>query len=53
VRNRYPHSSSLRQLENILQDEWYNILLETVQNLYKPFTVLFVYEYDNDRNITL
>jgi hypothetical protein len=35
VRNRFTPSRSLKQLEDVLQDEWYKILLETVQNLYK------------------
>jgi hypothetical protein len=35
VRNRFPPPTSLKQLEDILQEEWYTILLETVQNLYE------------------
>jgi hypothetical protein len=34
VRNRFPSPASLKQLEDVLQEEWYKILLETVQNLY-------------------
>jgi hypothetical protein len=34
ARNRFPPPTSLRQLEDVLQEEWYKILLETVQNLY-------------------
>jgi hypothetical protein len=36
VRNRFPPPTSLKQLEYVLQDEWYKIPLETVQNLYEP-----------------
>jgi hypothetical protein len=35
VRNRFPLLTSLKQLEVVLQDEWYKIPLETVQNLYE------------------
>jgi hypothetical protein len=35
VRNRFPSPTSLKQLEDILQEEWYKIPLETVQNLYE------------------
>jgi hypothetical protein len=35
VRNRFPPLTSLKQLENVLQEEWYKILLQTVQNLYE------------------
>jgi hypothetical protein len=35
VRNRFPPPTSLKQLEDVLQDEWYEIPLETVQNLYE------------------
>jgi hypothetical protein len=35
VRNRFPAPTSLKQLEDVLQDEWYTILLLTVENLYK------------------
>lgn len=34
VRNVFPPPSSLKQLENMLFDEWQNISLETIQNLY-------------------
>jgi hypothetical protein len=33
VRNRFPTPKSLKQLEDVLHEEWYKILLETVQNL--------------------
>jgi hypothetical protein len=35
VRNRFPPPTSLKQLENALQEEWYKILLENVDNLYE------------------
>jgi hypothetical protein len=35
VRNRFPTPTSLKQLEDVLQEEWHKILLETVQNLYE------------------
>jgi hypothetical protein len=35
VRNRLPPPTSLKQLKEILQEQWYNIPLEIVQNLYK------------------
>jgi hypothetical protein len=34
VRNRVPPPTSLKQLEDLLQEEWYKIPLETTQNLY-------------------
>jgi hypothetical protein len=34
VRNRFPPPTSLKQLD-VLQEEWYKILLETAQNLYE------------------
>jgi hypothetical protein len=34
VRHRFPPSRYLKQLEEVLQEEWFKILLETVQNLY-------------------
>jgi hypothetical protein len=41
VRNRFPPPTSLKQLEDVLQEEWYKIPIETAQNLYKsiPRTV--------------
>jgi hypothetical protein len=30
VRNRFPSPTSLKQLENVLQEEWYKTPLETV-----------------------
>jgi hypothetical protein len=35
VRNRFPFLTSLKQLDGVLQEEWYKIPLETVQNLYE------------------
>jgi transposase len=35
VKKSFPPSISLKQLENVLQEEWYKIPLETVQNVYK------------------
>jgi hypothetical protein len=35
VRNRFPPPTSLKQLEEVIQEEWYKIPLETVQNLCK------------------
>jgi hypothetical protein len=35
VRNRFPPPTSLKQLEDVLQKEWYKISLETIQNLYE------------------
>jgi hypothetical protein len=32
VRNRFPPPTSLKQLEDVLQEEWNKIKLETVQN---------------------
>jgi hypothetical protein len=33
--NRFPPPTSLKQLENAVQEEWYKIPLETVQNMYE------------------
>jgi hypothetical protein len=33
VRNRFPPPTSPKQLEDVLQEEWYKIPLQTVQNL--------------------
>jgi hypothetical protein len=33
LRNRIPSPTSLKQLEDVLQEEWYKIPLETVQNM--------------------
>jgi hypothetical protein len=38
VRNRFPPPASLKQPEDVLQEEWYKILLETVQNLYESIS---------------
>jgi hypothetical protein len=35
VKNKFPPPTSLQQLEDVLREEWYKILLETVQNLYE------------------
>jgi hypothetical protein len=35
VRNRFPPPASLKQLEDVRQEEWYKISLEAVQNLWK------------------
>jgi hypothetical protein len=35
VRNRLPPPTTVKQLEGVLQEEWYRIPLETVQNLYE------------------
>jgi hypothetical protein len=35
VRKRFPPPTSLKQLEEVLQEEWYKIPLETVKNLYE------------------
>jgi hypothetical protein len=35
VRNRFPPPTSLKQLKGVLQEKWYKIPLETVQNLYE------------------
>jgi hypothetical protein len=33
VRNSFPPPTSLKHLEEVLQEEWYKVLLETVQNM--------------------
>jgi hypothetical protein len=33
MRNRFPPPTSLKKLEEILQDEWYKIPLETAKNI--------------------
>jgi hypothetical protein len=35
MRNRSPLPTSLKQLEDVHQEEWYTIPLQTVQNLYE------------------
>jgi hypothetical protein len=35
VKNRFPPPTSLKQLENVLQEDWYKILIEAVKNLYE------------------
>jgi hypothetical protein len=36
MRNRFAPPTSLKKLEDVLQEEWYKILLEIFQNLYEP-----------------
>jgi hypothetical protein len=36
VKNTFPPLTSLKQLEDVLQEGWYKIPTETVQNLYEP-----------------
>jgi transposase len=38
VRNRFPFPTPLKQLEDVFQEEWYKISLETVQNLYESIS---------------
>jgi hypothetical protein len=35
LRNRFPPPTSLKKLENVLQEEWYKMQLQTVQNFYE------------------
>jgi hypothetical protein len=35
VRNRFPSATSLKHLEDVTQEEWYEIPLKTIQNLYE------------------
>jgi hypothetical protein len=35
VRNRFPPPASLKHIEDVLQEEWYKIPLQIVQNLYE------------------
>jgi hypothetical protein len=35
VRNKFPPPVSLKKFENVLQEEWYKVLFEIVQNLYE------------------
>jgi hypothetical protein len=37
VRTRFPASTSLKKLEDVLQEEWYKISIETVQTCTVPF----------------
>jgi hypothetical protein len=50
VRNRFPLPTSLKQLEDVLQEEWYKIMLETVQNLYEsiPRRIMAVLKANGD-----
>jgi hypothetical protein len=38
VRNRFPPPTSLKQLEDVLQEELYKIPLQTVRNLYETIS---------------
>jgi hypothetical protein len=38
VRKRFPPPASLKQHENVLQEEWYKIPLESIQNLYESIS---------------
>jgi hypothetical protein len=42
VGNRFPPPTSLKQLEDVPQKEWYKIPLETVQYLYESIQRRFV-----------
>jgi hypothetical protein len=35
MRSRFSPLSSLKQLKDILREEWYSIALENIQNLYE------------------
>jgi hypothetical protein len=35
MRNRFPPATSLKQLEDVLEEDWYKIPLESVQNWYE------------------
>jgi hypothetical protein len=35
LKNSYPPPTSLKELEDVLQDEWYKIPVESVHNLYE------------------
>jgi hypothetical protein len=35
MRNRFPTPTSLKQVEDVLQAEWYKIPLQIVRNLYE------------------
>jgi hypothetical protein len=40
ARTRFPPPTFLNQLEDVNQEEWYKIPLETVQNLYESIPVM-------------
>ena len=40
VRSRFPPQSSLKQLEDVLQEEWYSIPLGTIQNLRETIPIM-------------
>jgi hypothetical protein len=35
VRNGFPPPTSLKQLADVLEEDWYNMLLDVVHNLYE------------------
>jgi hypothetical protein len=39
VRSRFPPPTSLKQLEDVLQTQWYKIPLETVQSSYESIPI--------------
>jgi hypothetical protein len=39
VRNRLPPPTTVKQLEDVIQGEWYKIPLETVLNLYESISI--------------
>jgi hypothetical protein len=55
VRNRFPPPKSLKQLEDVLQEEWYKIRPETVPNLYEsvPWTAAVVRHHIDKETCTV
>ena len=51
VRSRFPLPSSLKQLEDVLHEEWYNTGLETIQNLH-IYIYIWVYSKKDTSCIT-
>jgi hypothetical protein len=43
LRNRFPSSTTPKQFEDVLQEEWYKIPPETLRRLYDPFQELPLY----------
>jgi hypothetical protein len=39
VKNKFPYPTSLKQPEDVLQEEWDKIKLETVQNMYEAIPI--------------
>jgi hypothetical protein len=37
LRNRFRPPTSVKELEDVLQEEWYEIPLQPLQNLYESF----------------